>query len=266
MPGTERHAATRLHGLDTLRAVAILAVMPFHLARYLPEALQPVAQFGWMGVDLFFVLSGYLIGLQCSGRTCRAGRSMWGSFIEGERTGSCRRSLRCCCSMWLCRCGGSRPGCSRRGSLPRSRRNLLIDYSRNHAFSHAWSLCVEEHFYLVLPVLTVTLMRRPRAWKGYGALALFALGGVVLRAYLLVHVLRPLGPDSEVFPVRYFEDLYYPTPVRLDGLLAGVSLALVQTFRPGWAAGMARRGTAWRRRGWCWSGWRRGARCRGWKR
>ena len=54
----------RLAGLDTLRAVAILAVMAFHLKSRLPDGFAVAGKFGWMGVDLFFVLSGYLIGSQ----------------------------------------------------------------------------------------------------------------------------------------------------------------------------------------------------------
>ncbi|HEY9137153.1 MAG TPA: acyltransferase, partial [Terriglobus sp.] len=57
---------TRLHGLDTLRAIAVLAVVLYHLTIFgeLPIQLLPVTWHGWMGVDLFFVLSGYLIGRQ----------------------------------------------------------------------------------------------------------------------------------------------------------------------------------------------------------
>ena len=52
--------------LDGIRGVAALLVMVFHLARpgikgTGPEAIASVAQFGWVGVDLFFVLSGFLI-------------------------------------------------------------------------------------------------------------------------------------------------------------------------------------------------------------
>ena len=54
----------RLPGLDTLRAVAIAVVMVFHLQGLLPDLFDPIGRFGWMGVDLFFVLSGYLIGSQ----------------------------------------------------------------------------------------------------------------------------------------------------------------------------------------------------------
>lgn len=59
-------ASTRHPGLDTLRALAILAVMLYHLTAFgeLPFRIFPVTYFGWMGVDLFFVLSGFLIGQQ----------------------------------------------------------------------------------------------------------------------------------------------------------------------------------------------------------
>ncbi|MGI4850346.1 MAG: acyltransferase family protein, partial [Janthinobacterium lividum] len=120
--------------------------------------------------------------------------------------------------------------------------NLLIDYRHNQAFSHAWSLCVEEHFYLVLPWLTLVLMQKPAAWKVYTALAFVFVAGVAVRGFVLVHVLRPLGPAADHFGTHYIEALYYPTYVRLDGLLAGVSCALVRTFRPGWWAVLRQHG------------------------
>jgi peptidoglycan/LPS O-acetylase OafA/YrhL len=65
--------ARRLPGLDRLRALAIVAVVLFHMpAPSIPDYLQPVHRFGWMGVDLFFVLSGYLIGTQLF-KQCREG-------------------------------------------------------------------------------------------------------------------------------------------------------------------------------------------------
>jgi peptidoglycan/LPS O-acetylase OafA/YrhL len=53
----------RLHGLDHLRAIAIVLVVLFHYEFYygVPEWLATFSSFGWSGVDLFFVLSGYLI-------------------------------------------------------------------------------------------------------------------------------------------------------------------------------------------------------------
>src|SRR5579883_3352902 len=58
-------SSSRLPGLDFLRAIAIVWVMLFHeRSDPMPAFLRPIAGFGWMGVDLFFVLSGYLIASQ----------------------------------------------------------------------------------------------------------------------------------------------------------------------------------------------------------
>jgi peptidoglycan/LPS O-acetylase OafA/YrhL len=55
----------RQPGLDLLRSAAILLVAVFHIhLEHAPRFLLPVQECGWMGVDLFFVLSGYLIGSQ----------------------------------------------------------------------------------------------------------------------------------------------------------------------------------------------------------
>ena len=66
MKNTQQLSSSRFHGLDTLRAVAIVLVVLYHLSirGLLPVALGPVAAVGWIGVDLFFVLSGFLIGSQ----------------------------------------------------------------------------------------------------------------------------------------------------------------------------------------------------------
>jgi peptidoglycan/LPS O-acetylase OafA/YrhL len=54
---------SRRPGLDLLRAVAIGWVMLYHLESY-GVSFPALVRYGWMGVDLFFVLSGYLIGWQ----------------------------------------------------------------------------------------------------------------------------------------------------------------------------------------------------------
>src|ERR1700761_1526054 len=77
---TRPHA--RLHGLDTLRALAIALVMIFHLQEVLPERLLPIASVGWIGVDLFFVLSGFLIGSQLLKPYLEGGRSRLGEFYR----------------------------------------------------------------------------------------------------------------------------------------------------------------------------------------
>ena len=59
----------RLPGLDLLRAVAIVWVMLFHGLRY-GTPYRDFSVLGWMGVDLFFVLSGFLIGNQVFKSIC----------------------------------------------------------------------------------------------------------------------------------------------------------------------------------------------------
>ena len=61
----------KLYGLDHLRAIAITYVFLFHyfiLSGGQPEWLSDFAKFGWTGVDLFFVLSGFLISSQLFGQ------------------------------------------------------------------------------------------------------------------------------------------------------------------------------------------------------
>ncbi len=238
----QRSAPARLHGLDTLRALAILWVMPYHLISYFPEPLHFPARFGWMGVDLFFVLSGFLIGSQ-----------MLRPYLQGGsmdiRDFYVRRAYRILPAFFtvlllymFVPVWREAPGLQSWWQFATFTENLLIDYGKNQAFSHAWSLCVEEHFYLLLPLLTVLLMRRPAAWKVYAVLIGVLVFGIGMRAHVVSHVLRPLGVDDEHFSTRYIETMYYPTYVRLDGLLAGVSLALVRAFRPHWWAALHRRG------------------------
>ena len=232
----------RLHGLDTLRAFAILWVMPYHLNGHFPLALQAASHYGWMGVDLFFVLSGFLIASGMFRSVQKQGRLPVGEFYA-------RRAYRILPAFFVVLLlyvfvpiWREAPGLQAPWQFATFTENLLIDYGKNQAFSHAWSLCVEEHFYLVLPLLVLPLMRKPAAWKVYTLLTLVLLAGVGMRAYVLIHVLRPLGPDSDRFGTTFIEAMYYPTYVRLDGLLAGVALACMRTFRPRWWSALMQRG------------------------
>ncbi len=92
--------------------------------------------------------------------------------------------------------------------------NFFVDYSVNHAFSHVWSLCVEEHFYLLLPVIVLVMSRRAAAWKTIAVLIFFVALGLAIRSYEYFHVLLPMGRDSDGFCVRYIERIYYPYVTR----------------------------------------------------
>ena len=97
------------------------------------------------------------------------------------------------------------------------------------AFSHAWSLAVEDQFYLALPFLLLFLYRRPRAAIIVPCLIIF--GGIVLRAFLAA---RNPSVDGGVSFRGFQAWIYYPTWTRLDPLVFGVALAAIEKFRPIW--------------------------------
>ena len=74
-------------GLDLLRALAIIVVVVYHAALFGFKLPGRVDRFGWIGVDLFFVLSGYLIGGQLFALLARDQRINLGRFFT-------RRALR----------------------------------------------------------------------------------------------------------------------------------------------------------------------------
>jgi peptidoglycan/LPS O-acetylase OafA/YrhL len=95
----------------------------------------------------------------------------------------------------------------------------------NGTFSHAWSLCIEEQFYLLLPL--ILFFRIGNKWLLTG---LF-IAGFVLRYISWQQLLVPhLNADD--FWVYWYRFIYYPTYTRLDGLLVGVSIAAIFQFRP----------------------------------
>ena len=226
---------SRMPGLDLLRAIAIVWVMLFHsyIVGGIGERFALLESYGWIGVDLFFVLSGYLIGSQLLKPLSRGEPLAFGNFYL-------RRSLRVLPAyLVVLALYFSMPGFREADGIQPLWQfltytvNLLIDYQHNKAFSHVWSLCVEEHFYLLFPLLAWWLMRRPSLAKFVGVCVATVLAGMAIRGYVWLHELAPT-PNSLEFGVRFVEGIYYPTYTRLDGLLAGVVLAAIQAFRPAW--------------------------------
>jgi peptidoglycan/LPS O-acetylase OafA/YrhL len=225
------NSTNRLPGLDLLRSIAIVWVMLFH--SFLLGGLGPnwswLSRYGWMGVDLFFVLSGFLIGTQVLAPISQGRRLSFGDFYM-------RRAFRilpaylAVLAIYLCWPGfGEAAGMEPWWKFLTFTMNLTIDYARNSAFSHAWSLCVEEHFYWLFPLLAVVLLKRPATWKFVLLSAGVVLGGIALRAAIWTHGMQA---DPNMVRNWFVEDIYYPTWNRLDGLLCGVALAAWKTFRP----------------------------------
>jgi len=175
-----------------------------------------------MGVDLFFVLSGYLIGGQLL-RPLRDGMPLDFKAFYLRRSFRILPAYGVVLALYFLL-----PGFNREGNLSPLWEyltytvNLLIDYNAQPGFSHVWSLCVEEHFYLLFPVVAWLLVWRRSKAAVFAMIASIFVGGMVLRGILWYHMQD-----------RYLEVIYYPTYNRLDGLLAGVILAAIELYRPG---------------------------------
>ena len=108
------------------------------------------------------------------------------------------------------------------------------------AFSHAWSLAVEDQFYLTLPFILLFVNRWPRPPVGRTRPAASAaiiiscaifFGGILLRTFLAHQ--HPADISGVAFR-DYQAWIYYPTWTRLDPLVFGVVLAAIEKFRPQW--------------------------------
>src|SRR6266581_9230001 len=223
----------RQPGLDLLRALAIIVVVIYHAGIMGFPMPGRVHRWGWIGVDLFFVLSGYLIG----GQLMSAARSRTHSELACNQPINlkrffARRALRIMPAYFVILAiyiflpsWREYPEMYPWWKFLLSIQNIALHGGT--AFSHAWSLAVEDQFYLALPFILLVLFRRLR-----GAMILscvIVVGGVLLRAFLAAQ--NPSVDGGVSF--RGFQAwIYYPTWTRLDPLVFGVVIAAIEKFRP----------------------------------
>ena len=240
----ERAAAPRLPGLDLLRAVAIGLVMLFHASLVRLDLAQHwIVRFGWMGVDLFFVLSGFLIAGQLFRPFARGSKPDYPRFFSRRLLRTLPAYLVVLAAYFLVPSIRERPNIQPLWQFLTFTENLLIVPPIPKAFSHAWSLCVEEQFYLLLPAVVAIVALRPSAPKILGLIVIVFLAGLMVRGYLWLHRVgsEPFSPTAYVNSAAYMTLIYWPTWGRLDGLLAGVAAAAIQILTPDlWAVLTAR--------------------------
>ncbi len=222
----------RLTGLDLLRTIAIFMVVVWHLPLSLfPFRWKPAT---WAGVDLFFVLSGYLIGSQLLRPYTRQTEPSYLDFLLRRALRVLPAYLTVVLAYFLIPAFRERPTISPWWKFLTFTQNFDLNPEKTGSFSHAWSLCVEEHFYFILPLIVYGLMRKP----SFNRVALFAgfvvLFGLIARSLLWIHFIQPLDHDDPQLQSLFLEYIYYPTYTRLDGLLVGVLLAATRLFRPAW--------------------------------
>jgi peptidoglycan/LPS O-acetylase OafA/YrhL len=209
-----------LPGIDALRALAVLAVFFYH------------AHVGWMpggflGVDVFFVISGYLITSLLLREFRHGGHVRLGRFwlrrarrllpavgvliavtmvaaaiVEPDRIDQLRGDAIASLAYFA------------NWHFILGHQSYFERFQRPSLFTHLWSLSVEEQFYLFWPLAFAAGMKL----FGRGRLLLGVLAGALASVALAWVLFDPGGDTSRV---------YYGTDTHAVGLLAGVALALV---------------------------------------
>ena len=213
-------------GLDGLRALAILTVMAFHVGAF---ARETTLGGGFLGVQVFFVISGFLITALLVEEYERNGRIRLGFFYV-------RRALRLFPALFAAvAVAVIYASFAPRNQLHETAKEAIaaVFYWDNwfHGLNignptillHTWSLSIEEQFYVVWPLLLVLVLGLARSRRELWLLPLAAAAAVaIVRAGVsLAH------PHS-------FMRLYFGTDTRSDALLIGCTLALL------WARGLPR--------------------------
>ncbi|MGH3209429.1 MAG: acyltransferase family protein [Trebonia sp.] len=245
-----------LPGLDGLRALAVAAVVAYHLG-------YGWAQGGLLGVGVFFTLSGYLITDILVGQWAARGRIKLGDFWlrRARRLLPALFVMLAVVTIWV--------NMFARSFIPGFRGNVIASvfyvsnwwYIGQHAsyyarfapptpLDHLWSLAVEEQFYLVWPwvvLLLVWLASRAHRWRrrrvdGFDRLAAPVYGPPYLTKssrLALAVVTLVLAAGSALLMLHLYQPGYDPTRVyegtdtRACGLLIGAAVAMIwPTRRP----------------------------------
>ena len=213
----------RVTSIDICRGLAILSVVIFHFESFLP--------LGYIGVDLFFVISGFLIGnilttefknekrINFIRFILLRGFKIWPSYYFFFFTGSI-------IAYFLYR--DTNPDqIVPLHDMPR----YLLFYQNytgqpfHFSFDHVWSLCVEEHFYILLPLLFIVIQFLFNESEGrkylVACIVLMIVSGIILK-YLSFYLTNS-------------KDTYSATHNRIDALAWGVLLNLILKYKSEWA-------------------------------
>jgi peptidoglycan/LPS O-acetylase OafA/YrhL len=206
-------------GLDGLRAIAVLAVFAYHFSN--GGGLLPG---GFLGVDVFFVISGYLITSLLLSEFRKEGRvdlvAFWlrrarrllpavgvliavvmvaGALFDFGQISTLRAQALASMTYvtnW---------------DLILSHQSYFEEFARPSLFRHLWSLAVEEQFYLLWPIAFAACMTR----FGHKRLVIGVIAGAIASSLLMAILFDPGNPNR----------VFYGTDTRATPLLIGVALA-----------------------------------------
>jgi peptidoglycan/LPS O-acetylase OafA/YrhL len=210
----------RISSVDFFRSIAIVAVVLFHFNQRLP--------YGSLGVDLFFVISGLLVGGLLTNELKRGnkikffkfvlqrGFKIWPSYYTFILLGSV---------IALCFYSTTNPD----QVIPVWDLKRYLFFYQNYtgvpfhwSFDHVWSLCVEEHFYVMLPVLFLIIQGFVSEKNKMKALFVFVSLTIIMGIlFKCLSFFYSNGKDTDV-----------ATHNRIDALAWGVLLNLILTHYP----------------------------------
>lgn len=223
-PSSTSPPPSRFAGLDGLRAFAVLAVIFYHLS-------PGYGIGGYLGVDIFFVISGFLITALLLREHAANGRIALGKFWVRRA----RRLLPAigvlvlaCCSVALLIGGDVLVNLGRQvlGAATFSSNWLAIaggssyfDETSPELFRNLWSLAVEEQFYLIWPLLVLGLLLVPNRPVRPAAVAILTVASAI-------------GMSALFLPGDDATRVYFGTDTHSFGLTIGALLALVWQALP----------------------------------
>jgi peptidoglycan/LPS O-acetylase OafA/YrhL len=215
--------------LDTLRGIAVILVL-FRHATLPPLAegwyktlLDSLYNGGWCAVDLFFVLSGFLVSMLLFKEYQRSGGIKLSRFFL-------RRGWKIYPMFWLFIFITILVETVRNGQRKPEFHQVMAEllFYQNYTpglWAHTWSLAVEEHFYLLMGIGLAALLAFPlKGGRGLHNIPRICVGGMIVCT--IARVLTCLL----VSPYTYYTHLF-PTHLRIDSMLMGVLISYFWCFR-----------------------------------